>query len=209
MVYENKIRVKKNRGVQRFSGLDLNSFIAILDNVYKGVICVDTEGRITFLSRSNERFYNLKPGEAIGKHVTDIIKNSTLHMVAKTGKPEIGHVMEVKDGVFRIVERIPIKKNGKIIGAVGKIMFSDVDKGKVLSEHIQELERQVSDYSDQIKDIFYARYTFKDIIGKSAAIEKIKKILCDEHDFSEERIGNAISRLKTAKAEQRSLSKWF
>jgi len=43
-------------------------------------------------------------------------------------------------------------------------MFSEVDKGKVLSEHIQELERQVSDYSDQIKDIFYARYTFKDII---------------------------------------------
>jgi len=176
MAYENKIRVKKNRGVQRFSGLDLDSVAAILDNVYKGVICVDTEGRITFLSRSNERFYNLKPGEAIGKHVTEVIKNSTLHLVAKTGKPEIGHVMEVKDGVFRIVERIPIKKKGKIIGAIGKIMFSDVDKGKVLSEHIQRLERQVSDYRDQIKDIFYARYTFKDIIGKSAAIEKIKKI---------------------------------
>jgi flap endonuclease-1 len=39
--------------------------------------------------------------------------------------------------------------------------------------------------------------------------DAIKKILCDEHDFSEERISNAISRLKTAKVEQRSLSKWF
>lgn len=173
---KNEIQVEAHQEVKRFSGLDLDTFVAILDNVYKGVVCVDTEGYITFLSRSNERFYNLKPGEAVGKHVTEIIKNSTLHIVAKTGKPQIGHVMEVKDGVFRIVERIPIKKNVKIIGAIGKIMFSDVDKGKVLSEHIQRLERQVSDYRDEIKDIFYARYTFKDIIGKSAAIEKIKKI---------------------------------
>jgi len=39
--------------------------------------------------------------------------------------------------------------------------------------------------------------------------EEIKKILCDEHDFSEERIDNAINKLKTAKSEQKSLSRWF
>jgi flap endonuclease-1 len=38
--------------------------------------------------------------------------------------------------------------------------------------------------------------------------EAIKKILCDEHDFSEERIENAINRLEEKKGEQSSLSRW-
>jgi len=40
--------------------------------------------------------------------------------------------------------------------------------------------------------------------------DKIKAILCDEHDFSEERIDNAIKRLiEKKKSEQKSLSRWF
>ena len=175
MDYNDEIQIETALPERKISRLKLDTFIAILDNVYKGVVCVDKNGLITFLSRSNERFYNLKRGEAIGKHVTEVIKNSKLHRVAKTGKPEIGYIMEVKDGLFRIVERIPIKKNGELIGAIGKIMFSDVDKGKVLSEQIQRLERQVYEYQEQIKDIFCAKYTLKDIIGKSAAIKKMRK----------------------------------
>ncbi len=38
--------------------------------------------------------------------------------------------------------------------------------------------------------------------------EKIKKILCDEHDFSLERISNALEKLKS-KSNQKSLSKWI
>lgn len=40
--------------------------------------------------------------------------------------------------------------------------------------------------------------------------ERIKGIMCDEHDFSEERIESALKKLKEAKSkEQKSLSKWF
>lgn len=40
--------------------------------------------------------------------------------------------------------------------------------------------------------------------------DKIKELLCDEHDFSEERIDNAIKRLiEKKKSEQKSLSRWF
>ncbi len=175
---KNQIQVEGHQEVKRFSGLDLDTFVAILDNVYKGVVCVDSEGYITFLSRSNERFYNLKPGEALGKHVTEIIKNSSLHIVAKTGKPEIGQVMEVKDGIFRIVERIPIKKEGKLVGAIGKIMFSFslADSDKILAEHIHRLENQISEYQNQIKHIFSAKYTFSDIVAKSDSMRNLKDL---------------------------------
>jgi len=39
--------------------------------------------------------------------------------------------------------------------------------------------------------------------------EKVKSILCDEHDFSEDRVENAIKRLKESDTEQRSLAKWL
>ncbi|MBI5347204.1 MAG: flap endonuclease-1 [Candidatus Aenigmarchaeota archaeon] len=38
--------------------------------------------------------------------------------------------------------------------------------------------------------------------------DEVKKILCDEHDFSEERIDSAIKKLKE-KPSQKSLSSWF
>src|SRR3989338_4787151 len=39
--------------------------------------------------------------------------------------------------------------------------------------------------------------------------EAVKRFMCDEHDFSEERIENALKRLKEKKGEQRSLSRWI
>ncbi len=39
---------------------------------------------------------------------------------------------------------------------------------------------------------------------------RVKKLLCGEHDFSEERIGNALAKLTEEKPrDQKSLEKWF
>jgi len=38
--------------------------------------------------------------------------------------------------------------------------------------------------------------------------EEIKKILCEEHDFSEDRIDNIINKMEERKGEQSSLSRW-
>ena len=39
--------------------------------------------------------------------------------------------------------------------------------------------------------------------------EKVKKLLCDEHDFSEERIDSSLKKLQESKKEQKSLNRWF
>jgi transcriptional regulator with PAS, ATPase and Fis domain len=174
MTYKDEVRVGEDTSQSKVSPIGTETLFAILDNVYKGVVCIDTEGRITFLSRSNEKFYNLKPGEAIGKHVTEVIENSRLHIVAKTGKPQVGVIMQVKDGEYRVVERIPIKKEGKVIGAIGKIMFDDIEKAKVLSERIGSLEKELNTFREEIRNLFQAKYAFSDIIGVSASLQRIK-----------------------------------
>ena len=105
MTYKDEVIVGKEPSQTKFSHKQGDPHCG-LDNVYKVVVCIGTESGITFLSRANDKFYNLKPGEAIGKHVTELTENSRLHIVAKTGKPEIGVILKVKDGEYRTLERI-------------------------------------------------------------------------------------------------------
>jgi len=158
--------------------LDVETLVAILDTVYKGVVCCDTEGRITFFSKSNERFYHLERGAALGKHITEVIKTGRLHMVAQSGKPEIGLLDEESHGkrVRHIIERLPIKRDGKVVGAIAKVMFSDVKKAQELANHFKHLENEMFLVRRQLHDLFLAQYGFDDIIGESAELIASKRL---------------------------------
>ena len=158
--------------------LDVETLVAILDTVYKGVVCCDTEGKITFFSKSNERFYHLERGEALGKHITDVVKTGTLHKVAKTGKPEIGLLDEESHGkrVRHIIERLPIKRDGKVVGAIAKVMFSDVKKAQELANHFKHLEKEVFLVRRQLHDLFLSQYGFDDIVGQSPGLLASKRL---------------------------------
>ncbi|MBU1740715.1 MAG: sigma 54-interacting transcriptional regulator, partial [Proteobacteria bacterium] len=98
----------------------------LLDNRYEGSTVVDREGIILYISKSTERYFGLKANEAVGKHVTKVFPDTNLHEVAKTGKAEIGVTVEVY-GQKKVVSRIPIMDGLKVVGAISKIMFKDVD----------------------------------------------------------------------------------
>lgn len=160
--------------------LDRETLIAILDNVYKGVVCCDKQGLITFFSRSNEKFYGLERGEALGKHINDFVKTGTLHKVARTGRPEIGLLEEEHQGkqVRHIIERWPINKDGQVVGAIAKVMFSDIKKAEELARHFRKLEDKVMYYRSQLRDLFQARYKFEHILGDSPALADCKEMAC-------------------------------
>ena len=174
-----EVRVREHsRDSKEICLLDRDTLIAILDNVYKGVVCCDKEGCITFFSRSNEKFYHLNRGEALGKHITEIVKTGTLHKVAQTGQPEIGLLEEEYKGrkVRHIVERWPINKDGEVVGAIAKVMFSDLKKAEELTRHFRKLEDKVVYYRSQLRDLFQARYKFKHILGDSPAMVNCKEM---------------------------------
>ena len=63
--------------------------------------------------------------EVIGRHVADVIENTRLHIIAKTGKEERGYIQRIR-GHEPIVHRIPIFKNQRADGAIGMLVFQDV-----------------------------------------------------------------------------------
>lgn len=148
--------------------------LGLLDNRYEGITIVDRDGIIMFMSPSTERFFGLKRKEGIGQHVTDIFPRSNLHMVARSGKAEIGVTVEVR-GQKKIVSRIPILNKGKIVGAVSKIMFRDVDaviRASVTNGHLSKAMTDSCRYTRQLETGYY---TIDDIVGESPQTIALRK----------------------------------
>jgi len=142
-------------------------------NPYEGLNVVDKEGIIRYLSPPHEKFYGLEHGKGIGLHTTEISKNSRLHIVARTGKAEIGKTMQMR-GVERIVARIPIRKDGQTVGAIGKIMFRDLYQLKDITEKAESLKKQVDYYKKELIGLRQTIFSLDSLIGISPAMERMK-----------------------------------
>lgn len=138
----------------------------LLNNRFEGMVAVDSAGRITYLSQTDEKFFKLKHGEAKLKNVKDVIPNTRLDVVCKTGIAEIGKIQEI-GGRKKIVSRIPLFKDGKLTGAIGKIMFKRIDEVENLVKTIKLLEKEISYYKKELSELKTQKFTFSQLIGKS------------------------------------------
>lgn len=142
-------------------------------NPYEGLNVVDKDGIIRYLSPPHEKFLDIEHGKGIGLHTTKVLKNSRLHIVAKTGKAEIGKTMEMR-GVERIVARIPIQKGGQTVGAIGKVMFRDLYQLKDITRKAESLKKQVDYYKRELTGLRQTTFSIDKIIGRSPVLERTK-----------------------------------
>ncbi|WP_252312407.1 PAS domain S-box protein [Sinobaca sp. H24] len=120
----------------------------IYEYLYDGIITVDKEGYVTMLSKEYGEFLGVNPEEMIGRHCTEVIENTRMHIVAKTGKPEIADFQKLKTG-YMVATRIPIIKNGEITGALGKVLFKNITGVKGLQTRIQQMEKDWKHYKGE------------------------------------------------------------
>jgi PAS domain S-box-containing protein len=146
----------------------------IFDNINAGVLVIDARGYITHFNEPYGRFLNLDPKAQIGRHCTEVVENTRMHIVARTGKAEINHSHRI-NGQDMVVQRIPIKKDGKVIAVYGQVMFRDVAEVRDLAEQLSLLESKVQLFEKELFDLRATRYTFDCIIGDSDAITGLKQ----------------------------------
>ncbi len=154
---------------------EVQTLTEILDHAYECIVVVDRQGYITRLNRSYEEVLGMAADAAIGKHVTEVIENTRMHIVAASGVPEVGWVQKI-NGHDRIVQRIPLFRDGQVVGAVGKFMFKDIAELKELTGRIGLLESKVELYEQELKSIRGSRYTFSQIVGRSSALAQAKQL---------------------------------
>ncbi|MEY8191795.1 sigma-54 interaction domain-containing protein [Peribacillus simplex] len=148
-------------------------FKDIIEFAYDGLVMVDTEGYVQMLSHAYADFLGVDQESSIGKHVTEVIENTRMHVVAKTGKQEVAELQKIKDN-YIIATRSPIRKQGKLIGAVGKILFKNVGQFTALSKRINSLEVELKKYKGDFRERNKASYTFDNLMGRSPAFMEVK-----------------------------------
>ena len=149
---------------------------AVLENAYEGIVIVDKDGKIIMFNGAYADFLGIKPEDAIGRHVTEIIENTRMHEVIKTGIAEIGQLQRIGKH-NAVVQRLPIKINDQVVAGVGKIWFKDLRDMENLFKHLQSLQDELAYYKEELRRTQGGRYTIENIVGNSPRIIRLKDLI--------------------------------
>ncbi|MDO9109119.1 MAG: sigma 54-interacting transcriptional regulator, partial [Desulfatirhabdiaceae bacterium] len=143
-------------------------------SIYYGSLVTDSNGIITHFNKPYGRFLGLDPEKQIGRHCTEVVENSRMHIVAKTGKPEFtcSHLI---NGQNMVVHRVPIMENGKVKAVFGLVLFKDVRDVGSLARKLSLLESKVKLYEEELLNLRSTRYTFDSFLGVSRIVTDLKK----------------------------------
>ncbi|MBX9840811.1 MAG: sigma 54-interacting transcriptional regulator [Xanthobacteraceae bacterium] len=185
----------------------------LLSDPFSAMTVVDAEARIAFLSPVHEGFFGLDRGAAIGRPVDEVIENTRLHRVIKTGKAEIGDVQRMR-GQDRVVNRVPIMRDGEVVGAIGRVMFKSPQEVQALNSRVNALEKELEFYRRETHVLRREAFDLDSIVGKSEAIRRLKEdvvrvapldipvLILGESGTGKELVAHAIHRLSSRKAEK-------
>ena len=152
----------------------LELFQLIFDSIHNGAIVTDVNGIVTHLNKAYADFLGVPVADCIGKHCTELVESSRMHIVARTGRPEINHMQMIR-GQNIVVYRFPIKKEGRVIAAFGLVMFQDVGEMVRLAKRMHELEFQLKRYKEKQVSLRSTHYTLDSIVGSSRPITDLKQ----------------------------------
>lgn len=159
---------------KRFPKIDeaslLETMLAAPDEL---IVVVNKNGYIENMSQAYGDFLGIQVQNAIGRHVTEVIENTRMDIVVKTGVPETGETQDIH-GEKMIATRIPIRKNGMVIGAYGRVLVRNTRELHMLHDKLSSIEMELNMYKRTFEKINTAKYTVDDIIGDCSIMQELK-----------------------------------
>ncbi|MGM0835308.1 MAG: ATP-binding protein [Bacillota bacterium] len=117
---------------------------AILQSVKEGIIAIDASGSITMANPSALEILEMKEETVLNRKINEIIPDTDILQVIKSGKPEKNKETTLINKHV-IVNRIPIKENGEVIGVVSS--FRDKTEMKEMFHTLLEVKK----YSEELR----------------------------------------------------------
>ena len=159
---------------ERFPKIDeaslLETMLAAPDEL---IVVVNKNGYIENMSQAYGDFLGIQVQNAIGRHVTEVIENTRMDIVVKMGVPETGETQDIH-GEKMIATRIPIRKNGMVIGAYGRVLVRNTRELHMLHDKLSSIEMELNMYKRTFEKINTAKYTVDDIIGDCSIMQDLK-----------------------------------
>lgn len=120
----------------------------ILDSTHDAMIAIDGEKRITLFNKAAQKLTGIAFDNAMAKEVEDVIDNTRLPVVMKSGISELNR-RQMLGTTEIITNRMPVKnEKGQIIGAIA--VFRDISEISRLSEEVIGLSQSM----DRLRSLF-------------------------------------------------------
>jgi transcriptional regulator with PAS, ATPase and Fis domain len=150
-------------------------FEEIINLAGERIVVVDTKGVILYINSAYCEFLGTTVENAIGKPVQDVIENTRMHIVARTGQKELVALHPI-NGSDMIANRYPLIIDGELVGAVGTVMFRNPEDWLLYKNKIQHLVEEVNYYKTKAGKSVKSKYYFSNLIGNSPSFTAVKKL---------------------------------
>ena len=137
---------------------------AIIDLSTDGIVAIDETSCITLFNKAAGDIFNVNRNQVVGRPVAEIIQNTRLPYVLRTGQAETVEVQTI--GTKSIAtNRIPIKRGTEVIGVVATF------------QEVSQLQRVEQSVRQKLHDKgLTAKFHLHQIIGESPAMKKAKDL---------------------------------
>ncbi len=154
------------------------TFFAHLSEMCEGILVVDREARIVWANDRWQRYLAAlgfsRPEDVIGRPVEEVVPNTLMRHVVETGKPILLDILENKAGTY-VVSRFPLHDDdGELIGAVGLILYDQLDALKPMVGRINRLQTELAEAQKALARTRRTRYTFSNFVGNGPAALALK-----------------------------------
>jgi len=152
--------------------ITVNIFEMILEYAFEGVIVIDKNEKIVYCNKEFLEMLGMESRDVVDKRIQAVIHNSRLPIVLQTGLPEIRSSSILDEN--RVVNRLPIKKDGDVVGAIGMVLFKDVAELNEIYRKLGTLTSKAKYYKKEVETDWVSRYTLDDIVGNSHIMKELK-----------------------------------
>jgi PAS domain S-box-containing protein len=147
----------------------------MIDIAYEWIVVVDKHAKIIYMNKNYCKFFGVTQEEVVGKDVRDVIENTRMHIVLKTGKEEIADPHYIK-GNYMIANRIPVRVDGEIVAAVGMVVFRDTSEWDRMNTHIKSVLPKLKGFAEKWGEASGVKYTLLDIETQSPEMNELKEM---------------------------------
>ena len=168
--------------------LAARSMFDLFASASEGMLLVDREARVVWINDQYRRFLPAlgfpREEDFVGHAVSDVVQNTQMHQVLRSGKPILIDLLSNRAGTF-VVSRIPLRDEaGEVIGALGIVLFDQashnlqplIAKFAQMQHDLHEAQRQLADKkAASVHGSRQSRYTFASFVGTSPAAVEVKR----------------------------------
>ncbi len=137
----------------------------VLDIGYDALVVVNEASKIIFVNRTFLDFMRMEEKAVMDRPIGEVLENSRLHIVVKTGIPELNDIQFIDSKPY-VVSRLPVVRDQSVIGAVGKISFRRVDELRELAARLENMNNRLAHFQEELKKARYREqpFQFEDIV---------------------------------------------